>query len=359
MSHVKCFEISQPMGTYYFSKLSIGQIEKLFTIHRRDGNKGIQRKLDEERRKGITKYCQDSDAIFPTPIIFSISSNQVEDYQCCDGVCSFVIRDGEKASVVDGQHRIYGILASDLDKSYEMPVVFMFDITEEEEAYIFSTINFNQKKVDKSLIYDLFGVYTTRSPKKTCHEIAKALNDNENSPFYRKLKILGKKERVTETLSQGTFVHHLLPLICPIQEADDIARKIKDHKKIDYYPKCIFNKYFMNDEDTTIYTILFNYFGAVEKVFKEEWGSTKYILSKTTGYGGLMMALKEIFPLCEEVRNASLEFFVEVFTKVKENMDQEGVNFTSVHFGSGEREQKALAQYVVLGAKIVVNNLKE
>lgn len=350
---INCIEITQPMGTYYISKLTIGEIEEIFIVNRRKGDGGIQRKLDVTRKKGITKYCEDPDAIFPTPIIFSIKSDDVEDFTIEKGMCSFTLKDGIKASVVDGQHRIYGIMDSDLSKTYEMPVVFMFDITEEEEAYIFSTINYNQKTVDKSLIYDLFGVYQTRSPKKTCHEIAKALNDAEFSPFYKRLKVLGRKESAEESLSQGTFAYHLLPHICPPRKADEIAIEIKKNQSPTPYPECIFNSYFINGEDSTIYKILVNYFSAVANVFSEEWENPSSILSKTTGYGGLMKALKYIYPICKKKKNASVKFFEEIFIQLKEELDVNGIKLTSQYFGSGDREQRRLARFVINCAESV------
>ncbi len=351
MKKVQCLEVTQPLGSYYVSKLTIADIENLFQINRRNGNFGIQRKLDEKRKKEITAYCDDPDAIFPTPIIFSIKSDDVDYFKKDGSIFSFVIKDNVKLSVVDGQHRIYGIIDSNFSKDYELPVVFMFDITEEEEAYIFSTINFNQKKVDKSLIYDLFDVYSTRSPKKTCHEIAKALNENINSPFYKKLKILGKKESPNESLSQGTFVYHLLPLICPVKEADEIARQIKLKKKPPEYKECIFNSYFMKEEDSTIYQILFNYFTAARRVFLTEWENHDYILTKSTGYGGLMFALDEIFWLCQQNKSASISFFKQIFEKTKQTLLERNLELTSSCFGSGRTQQKNLANIIIECAK--------
>ena len=87
----------------------------------------------------------------------------------------------------------------------------MFDLTEEEKAYVFSIINSKQTKVSSSLIYDLFSLSQHRSPTKTAHEIARALNRNTESPFYKRLKMLGKKIEGEDkaTLSQGTFVKYL------------------------------------------------------------------------------------------------------------------------------------------------------
>lgn len=346
MKKVSCLEVNQPMGTYYVSKLSVEDIAKYYTINRRSNNQGIQRALDNQRKKAITDYCNDPDAIFPTPIIFSIKSTDVSDFTNDNGLCSFNLLDNVKLSVVDGQHRICGILDSRVMEGYELPVVFMFDITEEEEAYVFSTINFNQKMVDKSLIYDLFGVYKTRSPQKTCHEVAKALNDNEESPFYKRLKVLGKKESSMEFLSQGTFVYHLLPLICPRNKADSIAIEIKKGNRPQEYSDCIFNAYFMNNEDGTIYTILFNYFTAVKNVFFEEWNNEKSILTKTAGYGGLMMALPEIFEICKKNKVASIGFFEDIFERFKELLEKEDKKLTADFFGSGASEQRKLADLI-------------
>ncbi|MBE5841223.1 MAG: DGQHR domain-containing protein [Butyrivibrio sp.] len=353
MNDVICLEITQPMGTYYLSKLKVNEIESIFTINRREGNEGIQRKLDVKRKRAITDYCSDPDAIFPTPIILSIKSNDVENFTSKNGICTFNIVEGVKLSVVDGQHRIYGIIESNLPKDYELPVVFMFDITQEEEAYVFSTINFNQKKVDKSLIYDLFDVYQTRSPQKTCHEIAKALNDDWDSPFYRRLKILGKKESQNETLSQGTFVYHLLPMICPRDKADMVARQIKRREKVHEYPECGFNRYFMNNEDNAIYMILLNYFKAVSNVFVKEWNSGAYILTKSTGYGGMMIALKDIYELCKQNKDASVGFFEKIFEQVKYDMKEKGIELSSNYFQSSEQGQKKLARVILTAANQV------
>lgn len=76
---------------------------------------------------------------------------------------------------------------------FNLPVVLMFNLTMEEKAYVFSIINSTQTKVSMSLIYDLFDLSKTRSFQKTAHEIARSLNKMNNSPFFNRLKMLGKK----------------------------------------------------------------------------------------------------------------------------------------------------------------------
>ena len=55
------------------------------------------------------------------------------------------------------------------NRDFDIPVVVMFNLKEEQKAYVFSTINGNQVKVNRSLIYDLFDLSESHSPYKTCH----------------------------------------------------------------------------------------------------------------------------------------------------------------------------------------------
>src|SRR5690606_26642582 len=60
------------------------------------------------------------------------------------------------ASVIDGQHRIGGMLhAAKTDKEfgeYMVPAALFFSLSYEEEAEVFNTINSNQRKLPKALI---------------------------------------------------------------------------------------------------------------------------------------------------------------------------------------------------------------
>ena len=51
------------------------------------------------------------------------------------------------------------------------------------------------------MIYDLFDLNETPSPYKTCHHIARIMNSDLDSPFYRRLKMLEKREDRLETIS--------------------------------------------------------------------------------------------------------------------------------------------------------------
>lgn len=350
---INMIEISQPVGTFYVGKIISSSLVKISQTIRRNEDGGIQRELAQKRVKEIAKYCEDPDAAFPTPIILNIKSKDVLEMKRIDGlqdIYELVIDDAKQfAEILDGQHRIEGIKYNRNFK-IELMIVVMFDLTEEEKAYIFSTINSNQTKVDKSLIYDLFELSNTRSPQKTCHEIARIMNADINSPFCGKLKMLGKKAENNAILSQGTFVNYLCRLISSKPQQDMID--LKNNKIIQNDDKLVLRKYFIQERDDIILKLLNNYFTAVKKVFPIEWNNTeRYILSKTTGYGALLKAFPTFYKIGIECKTLTCVFFEKQFEKVKSYLEEQGITLTSNHIPSGEQGQKKLSDLFIQAIK--------
>ena len=181
-------EVKQPIGSFYLCSIpAVDLLPIVSVVSRRDSSEGIQRELSSKRIKEIGEYCSDPDAVFPTPIVVSV--NEDANVKINEKRNTITILGNEKiGEVIDGQHRLWGIEESHNITDFDLPVVLMFDLTTEEKAYIFSTINSNQTKVNPSLIYDLFEVSRERSPQKTVHEIARVMNYNEGSPFLIALK---------------------------------------------------------------------------------------------------------------------------------------------------------------------------
>lgn len=345
-------EITQSVGTFYVSKIKSSSLINISKTIRRNESNGIQRELAQKRVKEIAKYCEDPDAAFPTPIILHIKGEDIVSLEPIAGfgdLYELAIDDQQQfAEILDGQHRVEGIKYAN-GFEFELMVVVMFDLTEEEKAYIFSTINSNQTKVDKSLIYDLFELSKTRSPHKTCHEIARIMNSDKNSPFYGKLKMLGKKSDKTAILSQGTFVNYLCRLMSnkPQQDMIDLKNgiEIKDDERY------VLRKYFKDKRDDIILKLLNNYFGAVSSVFSKEWENSKeYILSKTTGYGALLKAFPTFYKKGVQNKKLTQEYFEMEFKKVKIFLEKNNVKLTSKDIPSGEHGQKKLAEIFIQGA---------
>ncbi len=186
----------QPIGYFALAVVNASDIIKIAEINRLkfdevilDSVGGPQRESSSKRINEIAKYANSLDATFPTPILLALKKDSY--YIENDKI---VLKEKEKCCyIVDGQHRILGIKQSGLAESFQMPVVFMLDASEEQKALLFATINGKQRQVSSSIIYELYKVSSCRNPYTTTHQIARAMNSKVESPFYKKLKMLGKK----------------------------------------------------------------------------------------------------------------------------------------------------------------------
>ncbi len=342
---INLIEIEQPIGVFYVGKINSYTLAKIYKLRTRNENDGIQRKLSAKRVKEISKYCEDPDATFPTPIILSIDEENIEAFKNLDGstdIFQLTINDNNRiAEVLDGQHRLVGIEQAK-NFNCEIMIVVVFGATEEEKAYIFSTINSNQTKVDRSIIYDLFELSEHRSPYKTCHEIARIMNSSDSSPFHNKLKMLGKKSTDSDVLSQGTFVTSLVTLIS--KKPNDDMIDIKNNKVLKPDSSCVLRKYFLENKDEVILRILMNYFSAVSDVFVDEWNDyNSYILLKTTGYCALIMTFDTLYKKGTKNKTLTYEFFKQEFTHVKTILDKREYKLDAKTVGLGQAGQKALS----------------
>lgn len=342
-------EVRQPIGTFYLCSIPAPFLLKVVkSTSRSDDPEAVQREKSPQRIKDIGAYCSDPDAVFPTPIVVSVNCGDVK----LDEDKHLVVIPEDKGiigNVIDGQHRLWGIECSKHPEDFNLPVVLMFDLTVAEEAYIFSTINSNQRKVDPSLIYDLFDVSSYRSPQKTAHEIARVMNSSSSSPFYNRLKMLGKKtaDQDKATLSQGTFAKSILMLIS--KKPDDDARKLKNGQELDDDGKMPLRCFFVQQKDELLVRIISNCFNALKEIFPSEWENPNdNILWKSTGFRAVIYALPNICRKGIREKVLTKDFFSRCFTTFKNELIKENITLTSKFFpGGGEQNQKKLANLII------------
>ncbi len=343
-------EVQQPIGLFYYCAIPATFLLKIVEASPRSKNEdGVQRDLQQDRINQISKYCSDPDAIFPTPIVVSVNAGAKVKLDEVNHNVVFTDEESVIGDVIDGQHRLWGIEGSKYADQFVMPVALMFGLTLEEKAYIFSTINSNQRKVDPSLIYDLFAVAKTRSPQKTVHELARVMNNTSTSPFYNRLKMLGKKTKTQDkaTLSQGTFAKTILPLIT--RDPYEDVRSIKRERSLKEDVRCPFREYFIDDKDDVIAKILLNCFSALKNIFFEAWEDPlNNILWKTTGFRAVIYALPSIIRKGYREKVLTQNFFEMCFLAFKNKLSESGQTLTSLHFpGGGEQNQKKLAKIII------------
>ena len=345
-------KIEQPIGVFYMTVLNARDLALIVDVNRRgegDNNGGVQRWLNKERWMSIKDYTSDTDATFPTPIIVSVY-NEANVTLSEDGTIIIDCdRNNKLGDVIDGQHRLAGLECSQYIDKFDIPVVLMFNLTLEEKAYVFSIINSTQTKVSMSLIYDLFDLSERRSPHKTCHEIARALNKMEDSPLHNRMKMLGKKAEGQDlaTISQGSFIHFLMPLIS--KHPEDDRRNMKRDELIDDDDRCPFRKYFLANRDDIILKILTNCLSAMREVFPSEYNNPQQnIMWKTTGIGGLMKAMPQLYSIGDKEDDLSKAFFGKCFEKFRIYMSLKEESLDGHQFtGGGETLQRQYSNYLI------------
>lgn len=381
-------KVQQPIGDFFIASLSAKEVLSIcekdvrrLAEEQRDFEKylGIQRPVDPKRTKEIREYVSKVDATFPTTIILSVNQKCAELIETANGVYElnltpFVSEDdydeniemNKIARVLDGQHRLAGFTEKDeqkrfdfvknYDGNFDLTVAFFIGADLPRQANIFARVNLAQTKVNKSLVYDLLELEQNRSPLKTCHEIAKALDSSEKSPFYRRIKRLGVKtnNRENETITQAAFVESLVKFISPKPEEDrnDILKSHKlkwttgsDLKK---HP---FRNMFINGRDTDITLIILNYFNAVKKRWPEAWKNIDKmgnILPRSNAFLALMRFLHQhIYQEIIDTNGADTIPSVSEFGKFLEDLELNDEDFTSSVFKPGSSGQADFYKFLI------------
>ncbi|SIN74244.1 DGQHR domain-containing protein [Algoriphagus halophilus] len=355
----KFISVEQPIGEFLLCVIPAIDLLNIYSINRReytgDKGEGNQRQFSSLRVKEIAEFVNTSDSSFPTSIVIALDES---DYKIQNNEIELVGR----AEIIDGQHRILGLdLAKDkygvdVINQFNLPCLVMLEPTEEQKAFVFATINGKQQKVNSSVIYDLFGVSDSKDPFTLLHSLARTLNF-DNSPFEGRIKMLGTKTNDSESLSQGTFIKTLIPHFSknPLRDRDIMRKKSYSEFLLNYDKDCILRPYLIDYNLKGLVTLFKNIFGAIEEVWPDEWvNHNEFILSKTTGYIGLMK--KAIIPILKhgfETKNLRKDYFKVIFNQMK--IDLNDTPLTKEVFNPGSIGEKKIEDFV-LGAFNKVKN---
>ena len=310
----QAIKAEQPVGDIFLASIPFKVITKIayFDVRRviqddRDVERylGIQRPLELNRVKKLEEYVNFFDASFPTAIIIAVD-DQYASYDEATGKITIRNHKVEEtkpsiaisnvARVIDGQHRIAGLFKFRGER-FDIPVSIFIGADVADQAHIFSTVNLEQTKVHKNLVYDLYSLAKSRSPQKTCHNVAVALDKDESSALYERIKRLGGAsiEGRFEPISQATFVESLMRYITSDPKSDrdvllrgkSLPRLVKD-TEIYRMP---FRNLFIDSKDIQIAEEVYKFFNAVRDRWPDAWGDKRregYMLNRTNGFRALM-----------------------------------------------------------------------
>jgi DGQHR domain-containing protein len=327
-----CLEIRQPIGPFFIGIMEATDLVRISysDIIRIDKDErdievvsGLERTISKTRVKELQEYVNVVDAAFPTGVIISIEGRDAE---FLPATRTMKVRKATYvAKVIDGQHRIEGLKGFG-GQTFQMNVTIFINMDPEDQAMVFSTINLKQAPVAKSITYELFEYAKTRSPQKSCHQIARLLDRTAGSPFKDKLMILGvARDPDNETLTQAAFIKPLQKLIVKDKEAmkdRDILKRRRELKRPGQEEvrvnNLVFRNWFIDGQDSMIAQTMVNYFLAVSEKWPTAWTvkKTANILNRTTGYDALMRFLPLVLFRLGIDELHSLEEFKAIFAPV-------------------------------------------
>ena len=306
--------ISQPFGEFFVTSipakvlLDVAYSDRVKAVKQNDDTyvlDGSQRNLDDKRLKEIGQFINTpTDAAFPNSIVLAAnykeSTGLIEedenlkwklDAESPDLVATLAIpTDTKLAAIIDGQHRLFGFrYASKQNLSMPLLCAIFFDLPKPYQAFLFATINANQRPVNKSLTYELFGYNIAEeppakwTPEKFAVFITRRLGADKDSPFFQHITVAAENDfapRLAEVrrehgwaVSTATVVEGILKLISRNPKTD--AATMGGHLSYegnsrtalrDTNDSSPLRALYVEKADDIIYATVRNYFTAVNDV---------------------------------------------------------------------------------------------
>jgi DGQHR domain-containing protein len=274
---VAAMPVSQGGTTFYVFAISAKKLlEIAYTSERTQYNKkGIQRGLRPDRLREIGKFLTSAGSnppLLPNAIIVSLSP----DSEFRNGHLHICKRPAGEAFVIDGQHRLWAFSPEYSGETDLNVVVTAFiNLDDSGKAFIFRSINGNQRKINPSLVYDLIPMLRDKESvafeDKRCHDLVVLLNESEGSPWKDRIGMVGAGNRI---ISQSSFISALKKLF----KKDHLFASTDE----DFF------------EERMQQEVLLEYFKAISDSYSVEWDNKAFFLCKYVGVSALLNLLERI-----------------------------------------------------------------
>jgi DNA phosphorothioation-associated DGQHR protein 1 len=364
---VPAIKVEQPLGEFYVATLTARELlQTCYTIKaeiladddddevQKTGYLGAivsklvgnQRVRTTKRLNEIKRYTETVDASFPNSIILGANYDEsgilitddkerwsVEDL---GGGFFYLIIPTEKklASIIDGQHRVFGFQDSEAKDMSLLCSVFI-DLPLPYHARIFTNININQKRVDKNLAYNLFqfdmeqGEPSTWTPETLAVYFTRVLAEDSSSPLKGMVKLGLANTTSDSSISMASIIDGILSLITSNPKNDRELMhtvSIKDGRSRvivkDVTTKAPLRALFIGNKDKTIFDIVNNYFKALNSIL---WKHK--VFKKTLGVHACFDFLKFVCSNYDNTTSYDEDFFAALLTP------SESIDFADDFFG--------------------------
>jgi len=184
---------------------------------------------------------------FPTfsNVLIHVNGAEIKELSETKGAAKLVFDETDKKlnfSVIDGQHRINGAYLAicikreiDPTAKWEIPAEIFLDLDPlgsppTKQAQIFIDVNFYQKKVDKSLVADLFptarGTREAIDLKERAQDIGRKLM-LETGPLVGMIQIPGIKYGVKDVITLATLNGAIEDVLQPMEKQDILGLEMQ------------------------------------------------------------------------------------------------------------------------------------
>jgi DGQHR domain-containing protein len=218
----------------------------------------IERKINE--LVGYYLQCADSGTLPAIPgSVLLVSDKRLEFTPNRENGDFGTIKLPEEAGVfraLDGQHRLLALhqLAEKHNlKDFQVPAVVFDALAPDQIVELFVTINSKHTKLNPSHLISLAGRRLYRDENlAAAHDVIRALNENEHSPLFGQIKVLGVGKG---TVTQASLAEELKDVFAAMAAAGPrTSKEFRENAR----------RFFLN------------YFKAIEKVFPKAFASRKY-----------------------------------------------------------------------------------
>lgn len=308
---------------------------------------GYQRAPIRTHYTKIGKYvAENKDALLPTAVLanclkpLSFSEDPKD-----SNFGTIEIDDKTEFDIVDGQHRVYGLIyavdelgLAEID-DFELPVVFMDQIGKVEEMRHFFLVNSTQKKVRTDLAERLLRLLALKDSrvmnalrekdkdwKLRAVKIIDMLLNDQNSIWHKRIKRPNEVSRPDAVASEGSFSTSLRPVLV--------------------------NEFAMNEGDEVVISWINSFWNALRELMPEAFVDPKqYVIQKTPGIYTLHMVFPSVLYICSKVGDISKQSIINILKK-----DPDHFQDSDFWISGGE----GAAHYNSVGAfRILASEIKE
>lgn len=364
----KALRVEQPIGAFYVTVLPAELLLQVATSDRMsasmdpDGNgyhlEGTQRIIQDKRLTEIAAYIGRTDAAFPNSIIIASNYDQdtgfdqgeLEDITSenddleidsskvwtvtpsQNGTFDLTIPTSQKlAAVIDGQHRLFSFAKADIGVIRRMNLLcsIFLDLPKSLQAQLFATINSTQKRVDRSLTFELFGYNVSDedeeywTPDKLAVFFTRKLSTNDESPLQGKILVAPKRDTALQELasranwqvSTAVIVDGILRLFSSNPKRDSNAMRTDGARTRECLvdgprDRSPLRATFIEGNDALLYTTVLNYVRACDRVFWDDFREGSFIV-KTVGVQAVFDILRKLARQAYDDKDISVDYFAD------------------------------------------------